>query len=429
MRTRQSALAAILVASWGSLLGSAAEANPVEIVSPTLQRTAPCSQPFDAYDYTEAAVEQCGASVAPLTRALSLPGGGTEYLYQMSANLTYGLIDPPAGFDPATATASQLTEYGIPERPTDPTELAAWNHIQITAAPTFLVQGDFDMAANYDSRHWAGLGLVGGGVYENAAASWNEPAYPAPSGPCAPPSGYQSLNAIWSGIGTDAGHTGGPMGLGSQTIGQSGTEHGFTGTGWASHQGWYELYSNFSYAGQQVGGPPVSLPLSPNPGDDVGSTESYLGPTTNFGPGYEGWVWNFSTNNMQVWIALTALGTPVSDVYSGDGAEVVTERPGPGPNGNPEYLAQFGSAASGGGDDTLTINSASINGNPLNVYSAASLLSPITMWQGFDGATPYMGKEVNNTPGDGPGTGSILATASGLTNVEGGFDIFWGGCH
>lgn len=58
----------------------------------------------------------------------SLPDGGTAYVYDTNGD---GVGDtrynvPPPGFDVATASESELQIYGLPPRPTDPSELATW---------------------------------------------------------------------------------------------------------------------------------------------------------------------------------------------------------------------------------------------------------------------------------------------------------------
>lgn len=67
-----------------------------------------------------------------------LPGGGSLYIYDVNGN-TQEYPVPPKGFDPLTATATQLQEYGFPPRPTDPAGLAQWrsdwSHYRSTPTP------------------------------------------------------------------------------------------------------------------------------------------------------------------------------------------------------------------------------------------------------------------------------------------------------
>jgi hypothetical protein len=68
----------------------------------------------------------------------SLTGGGNLYIYDVNGNIQEYPV-PPKGFDPLTATASQLQEYGFPARPTDPTGLeqwrSIWSHYRSTPTP------------------------------------------------------------------------------------------------------------------------------------------------------------------------------------------------------------------------------------------------------------------------------------------------------
>jgi hypothetical protein len=78
------------------------------------------------YAYTQQAASACFVT-DPLVAKSALPDGGTQYTYrQASGNLVSEPI-PPAGFDPVTASASQLAEYGLEPRPTSPSALSDWN--------------------------------------------------------------------------------------------------------------------------------------------------------------------------------------------------------------------------------------------------------------------------------------------------------------
>jgi len=56
----------------------------------------------------------------------ALPGGGYVITYTGANGYSLAITVPPAGFQPLTASADQLTEYGFPGRPSDPDALAAW---------------------------------------------------------------------------------------------------------------------------------------------------------------------------------------------------------------------------------------------------------------------------------------------------------------
>ena len=54
-----------------------------------------------------------------------LADGGIDYAFNINGVQNI-LHEPPDGFTPATATDTQLAEYGFPARPTDKAGLAAW---------------------------------------------------------------------------------------------------------------------------------------------------------------------------------------------------------------------------------------------------------------------------------------------------------------
>jgi hypothetical protein len=54
-------------------------------------------------------------------------GGGQVETYQTREGTTISLTVPPAGFNPATASDTELAEYGFPARPSNPAEAEEWN--------------------------------------------------------------------------------------------------------------------------------------------------------------------------------------------------------------------------------------------------------------------------------------------------------------
>ncbi len=71
------------------------------------------------------------------------------------------LPEPPANFNPLTATSAELSKYGFPEKPTSETELKAWEdamahakyYVKPDQKPSTAVHGLF--ATDY-SVNWAG---------------------------------------------------------------------------------------------------------------------------------------------------------------------------------------------------------------------------------------------------------------------------------
>jgi hypothetical protein len=107
-------------------------------------RLSNCRGSFDPYRYSAAALRACGYRVIPLVAIKTLPGGGRAYVYaDRSAQLV-----PPPGFKPLKASNAQLSEYGIPTRPSQPAarrlwlqEMSAWKR-SVPPAP-FLVSDPY----------------------------------------------------------------------------------------------------------------------------------------------------------------------------------------------------------------------------------------------------------------------------------------------
>lgn len=55
-----------------------------------------------------------------------LQNGGVETTYQLPDGQTLTTTTPPAGFNPLTARAAELRQYGFPSRPRDPSALQDW---------------------------------------------------------------------------------------------------------------------------------------------------------------------------------------------------------------------------------------------------------------------------------------------------------------
>lgn len=76
--------------------------------------------------------------------ALLIPGWLLQPLNTLQTHTTSTCQSPPAGFNPATASASNLALYGFPQRPTESSSLAQWlkmvsgakTHICLTASNT-----------------------------------------------------------------------------------------------------------------------------------------------------------------------------------------------------------------------------------------------------------------------------------------------------
>lgn len=92
---------------------------PAPAAVSSLATTAPANCNFGAnsFAYAPSALQSCGYDAWPLTSTTALPGGGEAYAYDEGSGDVVTTIVPPSSFQPLTATAAQLAEYGFPPRP------------------------------------------------------------------------------------------------------------------------------------------------------------------------------------------------------------------------------------------------------------------------------------------------------------------------
>ncbi len=76
-----------------------------------------CSPPSNQYSASASQLQACGYSEAPFSGTTSLAGGGTSYNYTLPDGQTFSMLQPPAGFNPATASAAEDNAYGVPPDP------------------------------------------------------------------------------------------------------------------------------------------------------------------------------------------------------------------------------------------------------------------------------------------------------------------------
>ena len=94
---------------------------------------------------------------------------------------------PPAGFNPLTASGSDLEKYGFPQRPTDPNALASWtkamesakHYVAPVQIPSTFAHGDY--------TNWAGYEVDGSNnnndTFYYTSSNWVQPAYSGTSDP------------------------------------------------------------------------------------------------------------------------------------------------------------------------------------------------------------------------------------------------------
>jgi YD repeat-containing protein len=154
--------------------------------------------------------------VTVVATTTNLPDGGTESDYAFSDGWTLSVPTPPAGFDPLTASASQLDEYDFPARPTDSTELSDWTAAMsnyqsgsdLAPDPSLSFAASTPASVAYrESKlpysNWAGyvMGTPNGTkrLYDGAQATVTVPDHP---GTCAlDNNGNSNGIGIWIGLG------------------------------------------------------------------------------------------------------------------------------------------------------------------------------------------------------------------------------------
>ncbi len=203
----------------------AAAAPSAGQASATLIDTPPtnCRASFDPYAYTQSALKSCGYTIVEATKAVALPGGGTGQFY---ADGSEQLVPPP-DFNPLTATAAQLDEYGIPPQPTtDLVAAAKWQtemkKFNPLPAQAYYVQSPYaQLGTVYDINH-AGYvaSSVLGSMPTHAEGWYQEPTIYGSV--CSSPE-----EAAWAGL--ENGNSG--------YLAQDGTAWNVSGVG--GHQAWY----------------------------------------------------------------------------------------------------------------------------------------------------------------------------------------------
>jgi hypothetical protein len=310
-------------------LASAAAVLPLSaaVVNPGIasSATAPpdCNSSFNPYSFTPAQLSACGITTFPQASTNGLAAGGSTVNYTVNGALVQILI-PPAGFDPSTATATQLDQYGFPPPPKDPAAVAQWKAMLSTwagsaPAPPFLAETT-QTADTTLSDNWSGYEVTGpSGQFTLAQAHYDEPTFG--SSRCS-----TNEESTWAGIG--GAHLGDPLG-------QAGTAHNEPGL--ANHQAWWEVVPDVNT---------VAINLTTAAG------HHFFTSTRRITGGYQFFVEDVATNTTQAVNAMI-------NHYSGDSAEAIAERPTTS-SGALADLSNFG---------TLTFLQSLANGNGINTYN------------------------------------------------------------
>ncbi|TMG28875.1 MAG: hypothetical protein E6H93_12220 [Chloroflexi bacterium] len=254
-----------------------------------------CKASFDAYAVSDAVRHACGISKHSLERVIALQGGGQGYEYSVDGAPATILV-PPKGFNPLTATAAQLDEYGLPSRPTDQSALGPWlkmmsNYHPVTP-PNFMVsipdQRHPRVSATYLANNWSGWVATGNnGNYTIAEGYWNEVSLGS--------SCTGSNELTWAGLG----------GWTSSVLAQDGTAMNVSGL--SQHQAWWEIVT------------PSGSNINPIAGIVGAAGYGFVALTKWIGGGYDFYVYSYSSG----------LGTTVqvgNSNYTGDTADFIIER-------------------------------------------------------------------------------------------------------
>jgi hypothetical protein len=333
------------------------------IAQPSSSPPPDCHGSFNPYAYTPAALATCGISSASASVS-NLPGGGHLYAYSDANGVVEETAMPPAGFDPATATAAQLEEYQYPARPTDFTGLELW--LKLVSIPRQAPEPFVPVLTNgYEavpSSNWSGY--VGtSGAFTYAEGEYTEPSYN--NSVCS-----GSVAVTWAGLG---GY------VGSSALAQDGTSHN---TNLGNHQPWWELLPTYG-----------SLQVFPQGGASSNGHVVVAVTDTGSNPGYVDFdVYDLSSNT--TW----QTSKPLNGLNPSGSAEVIAERPMKVGGGFPQ-LSDF---------QTFSVSYAAAGQNgglayPLDDYST----SPINMYE------------------NGSGGGDLLANVGSLGS---GFADFWDHC-
>ena len=292
-------------------------------------KSPPCHSAFNPYNYSRAAVAACGYRTFPRESFKALPGGGRGVYYNLNGHQVEFLI-PPAGFNPATASASQLSEYGYPPRPAGASARARWasetTNSKSAPAPPFVAETPMRADSVYNPN-WSGYVVSGGsGTFTSAEALYPEPRFYHSS--CA-----KTSDVTWAGIGGYYAR----KGESRYPLAQDGTGFGVPDLG--SHQAWFEIYPENAY----------SVDLSGHIGYTFDAFVAWHGAGV-----YSFYMHDAKTNKDVAF-------REHNNSFSGISAEAINERPEI--NGKLTNLSNF---------ETMTVSNSQANGHNISSYGPAS---------------------------------------------------------
>ncbi len=366
---------------WGLISGGAIA---LFLVSPSAAipagAAAPCESSSDSQwnPYTASTAEQaaCGLVAIPASSTTPMAGGGELVTYSRPAG-DLAIVSFPANFDPSTASASQLAEYGLPAEPpvSNANARASWvstfDNVHFGQPPSALLASTTTKfvsktcpSGTQCTAPWSGyIDQESAGYFHYA---WGEFTVGNQGGcSCLP----NVSGGFWVGLG----------GWNNMDLGQAGLAMGQY-SGFGEDQAWYE---------QTDQGGPIALPLSGSPGYPFTVDVSYGYISAKGWYGYTYVTVNDHTGSGYVTYAedYTYNGSTTDFIAEGNDTKSVS---GPWlPNFGTVYWDYVGSAS---------------QQNPLTDY-------------------PHTNLTLQN-----PLNGDILATTSGLQSGGTYFNSYWQAC-
>lgn len=268
--------------------------------------------------------ERQGISASPVLTNLN--DGGTRTTITLSSGEVIQYSVPPAGFNPTSASASQLQEYSFPARPSGGEALILWlkamsmplldesAHMSLVLTPLSQVaNGEPGNQASgtqntYTNMNWGGFDAKGSSTtYSGAQGYFNVPAVTNTTA-CSVP--YFS---IWSGIGG---------GIGSSSLIQSGLIYNLNGVTDPTSADW-SSFIEFFYGSGSVNHGPTDLIALAGKSWNVNTADTMLTQTTyttsNRGTG------NFYLEDASTGQYASYSVTNINAYYDGSTAETIQE--------------------------------------------------------------------------------------------------------
>ena len=221
----------------------------VTIVTNRSEAASTCPVNVDAYTASAQVLTSCKLATFPVSSRIRLPDQGVMTYYGGSH---LAVLTPPAGFDPATASPSELAQYGIPAEPsTAGPQQNLWIKMarNFHPAPAPISMHSAAAGTTFDSptktnltkndhavsptTNWSGYyDFLKKPALTFASTTYLEPYSGNVSG-CAP----SATVAYWTGLGGGGGSSTGAWG-------QAGTQDGRWGDGLQADQAWIEVFDN-----------------------------------------------------------------------------------------------------------------------------------------------------------------------------------------